>query len=278
MHVIPPSTVLLAAGAILAAVAALLAWRLRWLSGGGAWAAFGLGLIVFGLGGIPWATVLLAFFVTSSALSALFRKRKVHAEEAYEKTSRRDAGQVLANGLVAGFFVVLHVFFPDSWLPWTGFAAALAAANADTWATELGVLGKRDPILITNGKSVPAGTSGAISLPGTLAAALGALLIGVTALFAWPMDSIPSGAWWIVLITVCGLLGSLFDSWLGARFQAVYYCSTCQKETEKAVRHTCGAETSYLRGLRWLDNDWVNLFCTSIAPLLALLVKYLIKI
>jgi uncharacterized protein (TIGR00297 family) len=274
---IPASTVQIVAGAVLAAAAALLAWRLRWLKGSGAWAAFGLGFVVFGLGGISWAVVLLTFFITSSLLSLLFRGRKRAAEAGYEKGSRRDAGQVLANGLVAGLFVVAHVFFPDSWLPWTGFAAALAAANADTWATELGVLSKRQPVLVSTGKKVPAGTSGAISLTGTLAAAAGALIIGTVAWFIWPPDAIPSTPWWILLIGVCGLLGSFFDSWLGARFQAVYFCPVCQKETECADKHHCGTATVFLRGQRWLDNDWVNLFCTSIAPIAAILIKYLIK-
>jgi uncharacterized protein (TIGR00297 family) len=277
MHVIPGSTVQILAGAVLAAVASLLAWRLRWLKGSGAWAAFGLGFVVFGLGGISWAVVLLTFFITSSLLSLLFKRRKRAAEAGYDKGSQRDVGQVLANGLVAGLFVVGHVFFPDSWLPWTGFAAALAAANADTWATELGVLSKRQPVLISTGKTVAAGTSGAVSLAGTLAAAAGALIIGAAAWSMWPADSIPSAAWWILLIGVCGLLGSFFDSWLGARFQAVYLCPTCEKETERADRHHCGTPTVFLRGQRWLDNDWVNLFCTSIAPIAAILIKYLIK-
>jgi uncharacterized protein (TIGR00297 family) len=207
----------------------------------------------------------------------LFHGRKKAAEAGYEKGSRRDAGQVLANGLVAGLSVVAHVFFPDSWLPWTGFCAALAAANADTWATELGVLSKRQPVLIFSGKQVPPGTSGAVSLAGTLAATSGALLIGLVAWFIWPPDAIPSTSWWILFIGFSGLLGSFFDSWLGARFQAVYLCPACQKETERADKHHCGTATVFLRGQRWLDNDWVNLFCTSIAPIAAIVTKYLIN-
>jgi uncharacterized membrane protein len=37
-------------------------------------------------------------------------------------------------------FVALHFFFPKETWPWLGFAISLAAVNADTWATELGVL------------------------------------------------------------------------------------------------------------------------------------------
>lgn len=256
-------------GGILAGLVALVSWRLHLLKGSGAWAAFGLGLVVFGLGGLSWALILVTFFLTSSGLSRLFKKKKTAAEKFYEKGSTRDAGQVLANGFVAGCFVVFHVFFPDSWVPWTGFVAALAAANADTWATELGILNKKLPILITNGKPVEKGTSGAISLIGTLASLLGSGLVAGIAWFTWPMEVQPFSGWWIPVITIAGLSGSLVDSYIGARAQAIYYCPTCQKETEQSSYHYCGTATTLLRGWRWLDNDWVNLLCTSAAALLA---------
>ena len=66
----------------------------------------------------------------------------------YSKGGRRDAAQVLANGGIAGLFVILHNLLPGSWLPWAGFCAAMAAANADTWATELGILNPGKPIKI----------------------------------------------------------------------------------------------------------------------------------
>ena len=134
---------------------AFAAFRLRSLSQSGAWTAFLLGAVVFGLGGIAWALVLLAFFITSSGLSFLFKKRKSIPDEKYAKGSRRDAYQVLANGGLAGIAVVAHVFFPDSIFPWVAFCAAFAAANADTWATELGILNQVPPRLISTGKAVP---------------------------------------------------------------------------------------------------------------------------
>jgi uncharacterized protein (TIGR00297 family) len=271
MRFLPPSSLQLLIGGTLAALAALLSWRLRWLKGSGAWAAFGLGSIVFGLGGIAWALVLLTFFISSSLLSVLFKKQKSSSDSFYEKGSRRDAGQVLANGFIAGLFVVLHVFLPDSWIPWTGFAAALAAANADTWATELGTLNKRLPILITSGKSVPRGTSGAVSLTGTLAALLGAAAVSAVAWFFSPPDLPPFSPACLPLVAIAGLFGSLVDSFLGAKIQAIYYCPTCHKETEQPLRHSCGTTTRFLKGCVWVDNDWVNLLCTASSALAAIL-------
>jgi len=255
-------------GAVFALVVAGASRYFKLLSRSGALAAFVLGWIVFGLGGWDWALVLIAFFVTSSGLSLIFKKRKQAVEPMYEKGSTRDAGQVLANGGVAAVFVVLHLFFPQSIAPWAGFCAALAAANADTWATELGVLDRRKPVMLFKGKAVEAGTSGAVSLAGTLAAAAGAGLIALLGWLFMPAGMV--GAGWLFLgVLGSGFFGSLVDSALGASVQAIYFCPACNKETEKHPRHGCGTETRLIRGWEWLNNDWVNLGCTSSASLLA---------
>lgn len=264
-------------GAILAFLAAAGAYRFRLLTVSGALAAFLLGTVTFGLRGWGWALVLITFFISSSALSLVFKKRKRSAESMYSKGGRRDAAQVLANGGLAGLFVILHLIMPNSLTPWIGFCAALAAANADTWATELGVLNPHKPILILTGKPAEPGTSGAISLVGTLASTAGAALI---ALLAWVLRPagmvLLNGFVLFALITLCGLAGSLVDSILGASVQAIYYCDTCQKETEKHPLHGCGAQTHLIRGKKWMDNDWVNLGCTLTASMLVIILGWLI--
>lgn len=271
----------LALGLALAVIVALLAYRVRFLNRSGALAAALLGTVVFGLGGIAWAVLLLAFFITSSGMSRMFKRRKAALDEKFSKGSRRDAWQVAANGGISGVFVLLHVIFPDAAWPWLGFAGSLAAANADTWATELGVLSRSQPVLISTGKRVEAGTSGGISPAGTLAALTGALLIGGLGAWLWnlavpPTGSPSPGMFFTRMggIALAGLLGSLIDSYLGATVQAIYTCPSCQKETERHPVHLCGTPTTYLRGLRWLDNDRVNILCTltggTLAALLAL--------
>src|SRR5438093_5230732 len=49
-----------------------------------------------------------------------------------------------------------------------GPAGALAAAAADTWATEIGAFSPFAPRLITSGRQVPRGTSGGITVLGSL--------------------------------------------------------------------------------------------------------------
>lgn len=242
-----------------------LSYRIGILNRSGTLAASVLGLVVFGFGGWPWAVVLLGFFLTSSGLSKLLKKRKQDLSEKFSKGSNRDAGQVFANGGVAGFFVLFHILFPQAAWPWLAFAGAFAAVNADTWGTELGVLSRQIPRSILTGKPVERGTSGGITLGGTLAGAVGAFLIAALAVLTWPaaipnpMQNMP----WLPLtaITLAGVLGSLVDSFLGAVMQTMYYCPKCKKETERFPIHSCGTNTKWVRGLPWLDNDWVNILC-----------------
>lgn len=266
---------------------AYLAYRARSLDRSGAVAASFLGMIVFGLAGVGWAVVLLTFFISASALSKIFKSRKLSAEQNFAKGSRRDAWQVIANGGVAGllalvFFILLQVFPSSSLLSplWLGFSASLAAANADTWATELGVLNPRKPVLISNFKRVPQGVSGAVSLVGTLAALAGSALVGVMAVLSVSAGWAPASDLYLwvqfVIILGGGVLGSFVDSFLGATVQAVYFCPVCEKETERYPLHTCGTETVRTRGLPWLNNDWVNTACTFSAGLLGVLLGMLI--
>ena len=267
-------------GALLALIAAGAAYLVRALSLNGAAAAFCLGTIIFGLGGLPWAVLLLAFFIPSSFLSLIFKKRKETVETNYEKGSRRDAWQVLANGGLAGIFAIFHWIFPAAVLPWLAGAAALAAASADTWATELGILSRSDPIMIVSGKRVAKGTSGGVSLAGGAASLLGASVIAVVFLLLFTSgsgSSISSNTVWLAVgVVFSGFLGSLVDSILGATLQAIYYCPKCMKETEKHPLHHCGSQTQWLRGIRWLNNDWVNFLCTLSAVVFVFLFSVII--
>ncbi len=247
-------------GLIFGAIIATLAWKAKALSQSGAWAAAITGGLVFGLGGLPWAVLLLAFFVSSSGLSRAFARRKASLSEKFSKGSQRDWAQVAANGGLGALLAIGHALFPDQAWPWLAFAGAMAAVNADTWATELGVLNSTPPRLITTFQPVERGASGAISLMGSLAALGGAALIACLAALLSPWAAPANGIWWqtILIVTLAGAGGSFFDSLLGATVQSIYYCRTCQKETERHPVHICGTPTTHQRGWLWMDNDVVN--------------------
>ena len=258
-------------GLAVSVLIAYFALRSHSLSTSGAYAAAFVGTVIFGLGGWQWAIPLLTFFVTSSALSRAFKNRKRDVTAKYSKGYERDAGQVFGNGGIATLFAALHAFFPNEVWPWLGFTASLAAVNADTWATELGVLNLKPPRLITDlTKVVEKGTSGGISLIGTLASLAGAALIGILAESLYPEAATVST---FFVITLAGFTGSLFDSLLGATVQAIYFCPNDQKETEQHPLHACGTPTSQIRGWKWLDNDLVNIACGAFGVVITQLIS-----
>ena len=245
-------------GCILAAGTSLLATRAKALTFRGGLAAWAVGTVIFGAGGWAGAAAMLTFFGTSTALSRWRKGRKDAL--GYEKGGRRDAWQVLANGGVAAACLLLPFFFPriEAARSYLWFLAALASANADTWATEIGsALGGRTWDL-RSGKSALPGTSGAVSLGGTLAALAGAALVGLLFAPDWPTR---------LLVTAAGWAGAFADSLLGAFVQAKWR----QIGTDRWDEHP--QPRSPERGLRFFGNDAVNLLSTLLAVCLAALLK-----
>jgi uncharacterized protein (TIGR00297 family) len=243
-------------------VAALFSFWRGSLSRSGVLGALLVGTFTIGFGGWGWGLLLAFFFVSSSLLSHFKKREKEIAAEKFDKGHRRDLAQALANGGAGATAALLSYLLPSSlWFPF--FLGTTATANADTWATELGTLSKRPPRLITNGRPAPVGTSGAISLLGTIVSFLGGALIGVAA-GAGRSTGQPRRA--ILVGGLAGLAGSLFDSLLGATVQQIYYCDYCKKDTERKI-HKCGHQTRPLRGWSWLNNDLVNLFASVVGGL-----------
>ena len=247
---------------------ALVAYRVGSLSPSGAWAAWLVGSLTFGFGGLIPAVLLVAFFVSSSLLSRFGSGRKRQLAEKFAKGSTRDAAQVAANGAAASAFAVL-VGFGGTTLPLAGVVGALAAVTADTWATELGVLARSRPRRLTDWARVSPGTSGAITMEGSLAAAAGACFIGgLAALLAGRPIYLLAGL-------LGGAGGAFIDSWLGASLQARYYCPQCGKETEHFPVHTCGVNTQFTGGWRWLNNDAVNAVASIMGAIIGLSIAVL---
>ncbi len=299
----------------------LFAYRRRSLDRSGVAGAMATGSVTVGMGGWAWGLSLIYFFVSSSLLSHFRSHDKERtAADKFSKGSQRDFSQVMANGGVATALSLAHGLTrsqPAQELLQAGYTGALATANGDTWATELGVLNTRQPRLITTGEPVAPGTSGGITLLGTAASAAGGLSLG---LVFWLLEKVgtdlarpsidmhvnksirrgrlivPSAdlsapgstagtldcqaeADKSALGTInrplpliglfSGLLGSLADSLMGATIQAMYYCPTCKKETERRV-HSCGTPTLPLRGIPWFDNDVVNFLATLFGTLVGM--------
>ena len=267
--------IVLIAGAI-CTVLAVGAWKAHILDGGGAISAFLIGFVTFVVpaDGWKWFIVLLVFLMVSSYMTHYKYQTKRKKGFAQEKGGARGWPNVSANGIVAGIMALSIPLFPQpsQELVLAAFLGAVATANADTLATEIGLLNPTDPRLITNlRKIVPAGTSGGISILGEIATLSGALLIGVAAGLlrmsgnpGWPLS--------IILGTtmIAGLVGCSVDSVIGATVQGIYKCSVCNKITEN--RRHCGSPSIPLRGHKVIDNNVVNLIATIFGAAFAVLV------
>ncbi|MHA1506574.1 MAG: DUF92 domain-containing protein [Candidatus Asgardarchaeia archaeon] len=267
----------LALGSVIVAILAILCYKKKALTNDGIFAAIGVGMTILFLGGLPLFSVLLCFFLTATLLTKFKLNLKRDLSEKFQKGYKRDGVQVLANGIVSIFMAILMTLFPEAKeLFLAGFIGAIATVNADTWSTELGVLSSKPPRMITNGKVVEAGTSGAISLLGEIATIAGALCIGLVAyvFIGRGNPSLVESLWILVVALIGGFTGSAIDSLMGATIQGIYYCDRCKKETEKKV-HGCGAKTRHLRGFEFIDNDVVNALSSLGGAIIAILIYIL---
>jgi uncharacterized protein (TIGR00297 family) len=237
-----------------------------------------VGTLTLGFGGWSWGLTLIGFFISSSALSHYKQQvKEQRTGEIFAKGAQRDLAQALANG---GFGSVIAVFYALTGEPtilMALFVGVLATVTADTWATELGVLSSEQPRLVTTFQHVQPGTSGAITMMGTGASALGGLLMGILMfLFAGLEHAFyPQGMTFAALIwcipagLLGGLVGSLSDSLMAATIQARYRTPD-GKETEKPVGKD-GTPHTFSNGLPWLNNDMVNLLSTFAGGVVAVL-------
>jgi uncharacterized protein (TIGR00297 family) len=100
------------------------------------------------------------------------------------------------------------------------FIGAVATANGDTLASEIGQTSRIKPRMITNMEVTDTGVDGGVTPLGEVAALAGSIIIGLLAA-ATGM----SGGYGLLAGTVTGFLGTNFDSLLGATLQRKGYLS-----------------------------------------------------
>jgi uncharacterized protein (TIGR00297 family) len=201
----------LLAAPIVTALFAVLAYALGMVSRGGALGGFLVGTLIYACLGPQGFAILALFVVGSSLLTRLGYGRKRRAGTAEAADGRRGARNALANCSVA-LICALLAALTSSQAFTAAFVASLGAAFADTAESEVGQLYGRAPRLITTLRTVPPGTDGAVSLPGTLAGLLAAALTAALASVLGLMESPTS----VILATLAAFLGTVADSLVGA--------------------------------------------------------------
>ncbi|RFU64283.1 DUF92 domain-containing protein [Peribacillus saganii] len=247
---------------------ALAGYRVKSLSFSGAIGAVAVGYSVAIGFGVKGLLILGVFFASSSFWSKYKAAKKNKVEDKLEKGSSRDLTQVAANGGAAAAVSLLYLAYGHEILLLV-FLVSIAAANSDTWASEIGVLSKRPPVFIRTFKRAEKGTSGAISATGTIAALAGSILIALCGILLFD-----KGLSWFITVAFFGFLGNLADTLLGAFFQAEYRCKSCRLKTEKKVH--CGTGTVLIKGWPLFNNDMVNGLSICLAAAGSLLAGYLL--
>jgi uncharacterized protein (TIGR00297 family) len=265
-------------GCLVVGLMGVLSIKIKIVSISGLIAGAFVGIVVWIFGGWTWFILILIFHLSAAMFTKIKYERKARQGLAQEKGGAREWPNVMANGgfpticaAIEGLLVLLSIgFTPDIFL--CGFIGGIATMCADTISTEVGLLSKTEPRLISHlGKSVPAGTSGGVTILGELGALTGSVLIGGPAwllaslgLMTIPFTNAPvTFTYQLLIIAVAaGMFGSVVDSLFGATIQGIFQCSVCGKITEKA-KH-CGEKSIYQKGVAFFENNMVN-FTAAIA-------------
>ena len=184
---------------------------LRVVRPSGALAGGLVGTLVLGLGGWGAYALLWVFFAGGTLTTRFGRRRKEAMGKAEEAGGRRGAANVLANCSVAAFLVCCAAMTPAaSAALLLAAAAALATALMDTVGTEVGQALRTPTVLLPDFRPVPPGTDGAVSIGGTLAGLLAALLL---AALGWKLGLYPPSG--ILVVVAAAFAGTVVESLLG---------------------------------------------------------------
>jgi uncharacterized protein (TIGR00297 family) len=218
-------------------------------------------------GGIAPLIILFAMFASASLLTRYKHSYKeVLTGAILKKNGPRDFIQAISN-LGVAFFCFLFYTQLNEEVYLLALLSSVASSNADSWASEIGVLSKKKPIMITTFKTCEPGISGGITLMGTMAGIAGSIFIAFLSVLLKPYMSISLEVIPLFLmITVVGIVGLLLDSIFGATIQLTYK----DEKGEETENPLPGRLKS--RGIQWINNDMVNFLSSLGAALVAVLI------
>jgi len=286
-------------------------FRKRSLSPSGALAAFFTGVTMLSPPLRSFGISLIIFYLIGSRATKVGKTRKAQLEEGHQEAGYRNASQVFCNSFSALIATLLWsaAFVPNSlasqflpgllvipgrpyvsteWCPvspqvTSGWSRALvlvalghfSCCLGDTLASELGILSKSPPILITTFKPVPPGTNGGLSVLGTVASLAGGFMMGLTLATTLAIENTVCRHNWLTELvplllwgTTAGGLGSLIDSFLGATVQETRQSSKTKRILPDEVGPAATEQPIVINGLDILTNNQVNMFSSILTSYL----------
>ena len=238
--------------------------RLRLLTADGVVAAILKAITLYLLGGVWIALSLYAFYFLGSGVSKIKNERKLEADRFQESNGARTWRQVVCNSLPACILVFCKYYSPSNMV--FSLLSFAVFATADTFSSEIGVLGKGRVFSIITGENVQRGVSGGISWVGLLAGLAGGFLL---AWLAFPQFGYKG----IVFVTIMAFAGTLIDSVLGALFQRKYLTNEGILSDKKVYE-----EQNPVQGFSWMSNNAVNLLSLFIVVIVGYFVNLICKI
>lgn len=242
---------------------ALLAYIRKAMTKGALVVAFIFAFIITYLGGIYAFLILATTFIMVTIAGKINSNEREKKSKDINKNGPKNVYQILANVLLGTLFVIISFFTKDKRYILI-YAVVMAEALADSLASDIGILAKKEPINILTLKKGTPGMSGNISILGMGAALFGAIEIAL--IYFWFHQNFK----YVLIIIICGFLGAFIDTILGAIIQVKYKCVKCGILTEQ-VYH-CGSKTIKYRGMKIFNNDMVNFLSNLSSAILGMII------
>lgn len=230
--------------------------------------AFIFSIIICYCGGLLSYLILCEVFLSTVISHKIKPKeRQKINNELTEKNGAKDIFQIIANVGTSTILIIIYYLTHNN-IFLVSFSCVMAESMADSLASDIGVLSKKKPLNILTFKRGEKGLSGNISGLGLIASLIGSIIIGLT------FTIFKSSINYFIIIVLCGFIGALIDSLLGATIQAKYQCPKCHKTTEK--KSHCFQPAVHIKGIKIINNDIINLISNILTCLISLLVLCLI--
>ena len=252
----------IASSAVLAALVAFITIKKKAFTVPAALSACAMLVIAAVCSGWSGIVIVLAAYFTIFAVDMIVGERSEKVTGSInQRTGARGIVQVIANALAATLAAVAGFIFKKPELM-VVYAAALTECLADSLASDVGVLSKKDPVDICRMKRIKRGLSGGVSLLGTLSALAGCILMFLVSMIFFGFSVRLA-----VAVIAIPMIGIAIDSILGSLVQAKYKCAVCGKSTEKTIH--CGEKALHVGGIRLINNDAVNIISNFLTAILA---------
>ncbi|MDB9428902.1 TIGR00297 family protein [Microcystis aeruginosa CS-555/01A07] len=208
--------------------------------------AWVLGVIVWGSLGWRGYLIVLFYFLVGSTVTRIGLARKEAEGIAEKRAGVRGPENVWGSALAGAICAILSLFAASPWdyLLILAYVASFSTKLADTTASEVGKAYGKTTYLITNFKSVPRGTEGAVSLEGTLAGLLAATAISLLASTIGAIDLL--GVLWCV---IAAFIATNIESLIGATLQTRFLWLT--NELVNVINTVIGAIVAIMLSLLW---------------------------